>query len=393
MRDLPRSILRVRWRRTAQSIGLVIVCAVGIFTNPIDVRCQPSGCVSVEYNVSTPPPQGFFTALAPAVCHDDAGNVTNDQTLNEGGYVKLATPLRIDTEAHVTGACDVWIWDWWFWYCQPWGTQIRTLIRVTLGIIPPTQLASYQYIPADNQATSLDTRNGQGIGTPLSEVGTHHFTFQSSAYGNACTPPMNSSILDKSIYAVSCLPLWKQDINGNLPRFQIDGTPIKIAYPIGLAQDAEPAIDAWKDKLAQWGLNLDLQKSAGGSCAVADGHCVLIQAPVLCPDNPSACGCRIPPASPDGVYTTRTNIYLRPGYDSWPDAAFRQATIAHELGHAFSLGHRAPGEDCTDAPGSVMNSPVQCGTLGSLLTTPTDNDAIAVAKTVYPIGPRKTCGW
>src|SRR5262245_7023839 len=83
-------------------------------------------------------------------------------------------------------------------------------------------------------------------------------------------------------------------------------------------------------------------------------HCVTVDV-LTSPDNPIACGWRSSNSVVDGVYDHRSQVHLKPGYDSWPLAAQNWA-VAHEFGHL--LGLDVP--DC-EALASVMHDPITCG--------------------------------
>jgi hypothetical protein len=330
-------------------------------------------------------PEGFFTVPSPAVCRDETGNVTSDRTLPDGGYLKLGTDFRTDTAANVTGTCLVRTWDPLFeMICRSWWTELVTLINVTLWTYPPTQPASYAFAPAPNGATSLDTRTGQGFVGSLSEVGTYRFTFKSSAFSTTCTPWLNSSIVERRLNAVSCLPTWRF-VEGILNRFPVDGTDITVGYADNLDDAVRPAINAWNAKLAQWGLALHFEPTPGAGCAPIDAHCGSVGV-MTSPDEPVVCGWRRSPPGVNGVYTQRSEVYLKPGWDSWT-VPVQNGTIAHEFGHLLGL---ADAQNC-DPLTSIMNPQTVCGGT-TIATSPTDNDAMAVAKTVYQFGSRKTCG-
>lgn len=66
LRGVANSTRDITWIRYLHSISFVIVCAIGVFTSPIDVACQ-AGCGPTPQNVTTPDPQGFFSVPSPAV--------------------------------------------------------------------------------------------------------------------------------------------------------------------------------------------------------------------------------------------------------------------------------------------------------------------------------------
>lgn len=184
---------------------------------------------------------------------------------------------------------------------------------------------------------------------------------------------------------MECLPTWRNTTSGNNVRFPKDGVPITVGYPVDLDSVARPAIEAWQNKLSQWGLDLQLTPAPGVGCAVTDAHCVAIETQT-CADSPASCGCRNSNAGADGIYFTRSMLYLKPGNDSWPAEA-RTWVIAHEMGHLLGLDEA----DGCGAPTSVMGNSSMCGVVGTNATTPTDSDALPLAKTVYSDGPKKTC--
>ena len=292
----------------------------------------------------------------------------------------------MDTQAYVTGTCDVQMWDVWFTWCQYFWTEIRQLIRVTVWTLPPTQTAWYQYAAAANGATSLDTRYDQSLLNYLSEIGRFRFTFQSSAYNTHCTPPINSESIEKSVDVVSCLPTWAKDNNGNLPRFPSDGTPIRVIYPANIDIAVRAVLTGWTTKFAQWGLsNVRFEPSTGG-CAVIDEYCIEIGSKIL--PVPVDCGSFQGFPGPDSEYTNKSLVWLPIGYDNW-GLEFQKWVIAHEIGHLLGLNHA----NACDIGTSVMKVAACNAAVGSNAVLPTDSDAMAVVDAAYNFGPQKTCGW
>jgi hypothetical protein len=208
-------------------------------------------------------------------------------------------------------------------------------------------------------------------------------------YVTPCHLMPDSVAWEQGVFVVSCLPAWVHDEYGGIPRFPVDGgIPIRVVYPPTLEVPVANATNAWNSKLAQWGLEgLHFERDPGGLCEVWDAYCIVIDSK-LNPENPTACGwiaSGIPGS--DHIYTTRSFLYPKPGYDSW-SAPFKTGTISHELGHLLGQGHRL---NCP-APNSVMNTPLACNIQGLIPTTPTDSDALSTVKTPYLNGSEKTCG-
>ncbi len=257
---------------------------------------------------------------------------------------------------------------------------------VDIWTYPPTQLSSHRFIYANYHYQTLDTRPGQGVQLYPSEIGRYRFTFQSSAYATNCTAAADSSLTEKTLNVTGCLPTWAKDANGNLDQFPADGTPIKVMYPANLDGPVRAGITAWNNRLAQWGLNNVQLAASSGGCAVTDPYCISIDSKIL--DDPTACGSFQGFPGNNGVYTNRSLVWLKNGYDNWT-SDFQQWVIDHEIGHLLGLNH---ADSCSIGT-SVMKRTSCGGDIGSNSITATDNDAMAVARTVYQGGPQKTCGW
>jgi hypothetical protein len=219
--------------RSRHAILLTALSAACVLTTQARVQCQggPESCVPVEVDATTPAPQGFVTALSPTLCSDDNGLLPGDDlSVPDGGYVKVGSPIRIDTAAHVTGRCDYYGWVYWGWYCAYWQTQQRTVAFVDISLEPPSLLTSHwrEYAPYNSQ--SLDTRPGSGYGVTLAEAGSYRATFQSTVYPTNCGGSTQSPQSETGINAVACTPKWNVDGSGNLNHFPTDVAEIDIAY-------------------------------------------------------------------------------------------------------------------------------------------------------------------
>ncbi len=356
----------------------------------------PQDCHHVPVAMDLPDPQGFIAAASPATCTDGTGNSVSNVDLPSGVYLKAGIPIRIDTEAHTTGTCFQYAFDWWNYVCYYSGiAEMQPLWKDDVFTTPPSPPGSTNTFYAPYPSRSLDTRNGQGLQTGFTAIGEYVFGFQSGAYPTVCTDVMYSLLVPKTAVIVACAPQWRPNDAGSLLRFPTDGQEIAVVYSTensnALDAAVRPAIQSWNDVLGRAGLTSPhFTPTPGGSCALNDPHCIVVDVQTS-PSEPTACGWRYSPNSQTGVYTQRSMIHLRPGYNGWPPAA-QNWTVAHELGHLLDLneqGFLGTNALCADS-GSVMHAPATCGDVGSA-TGPTDSDALAVAKTPYGSGPRISC--
>ena len=378
---------QLRFTTTVRSLSFAIFLAGGLLMSPATVVAQPENCHNQPVAMEVPDPQAFVTAQSPAICWNGDGNVLPTGDVPDGGYLRSGSGVRLDAAAHTTGTCYQYTFDWYHYTCNYSGiAEIQPLWKVDTGFTAPDGTGYPVTFGAPYPSRDLDTRTGSGFLATFGTVGAYDIATQSLAYNTTCTDVMFSNVVRQAVNVVSCLPNWKLDA-GQLDRFPTDGD-ISVAYPSSLDDAVRPAITSWNNELAKFGLtSLHFTPAPDTGCAVANAHCVSVDIQ-LSADDPTACGWRYTPAAPAGVYTQRSQIHLKPGFASWPSLAGKIWTVSHEFGHLLGLDHQ--GADCSPS-GSVMHNPDKCGDDNSA-TSATDDDAVAVAKTVYGPGSRIKCG-
>jgi hypothetical protein len=279
-------------------------------------------------------------------------------------------------------------------------TSGRLLAFVDLGIFPPTELPSSQRFYADYPSQSLDTRITGGLGTVLDEVGEHRFTFQSTAYANACTATGTSNVVSKTINALQCGPQFKE--NGTHDPLHVPATSIEFYVPPDFYSIWDPAIntgplrqvvDEWNAGVNGTGVELFLTSTpcSGVTCiALAEGTMA----------KPTQCAQTEQPNLPNLGLTNTTTIRLTTGVPSvtaawgaWDVTALRR-TLAHEIGHALGMDHPEHGTNCMTPLDGVMLDEVLPTCDGSTSGVHvTINDTLPDVKTVFGGKPQVKCGF
>lgn len=228
-----RAFRELRWASGARSATFALVIAVDVFARPVTVSCQgPGDCHHVPDQMNLPDPQGRAKLLpTDAICTDNNYTDTGIQTVPDGGYLKAGIGIRIDTEAHTTGTCYQYMFNWWLWTCQYSGiAEMQPLQKVDIYLIPPSALPTHIELGAAYPSRSLSTFDGDGIiRTTLDILGEHKFTFQSTAYGTACTDVMTSNLITRTVNVLQCGPHFSVD----------QGTPLHL--PLGLVHVYVPS--------------------------------------------------------------------------------------------------------------------------------------------------------
>ena len=132
--------------------------------------------------VTTPDPDGFFTAAFPSTCSDGT------TTLPSGGYIKAGTSFWIDASTTATGTCRVIIWG------IPSGTQVRAVVAIRNYIYWPGGSVTYHpfWGQSNPPSASHDTTNpGNGSASYQvvvgSTLGKADVTFKRTAKPPAAT--------------------------------------------------------------------------------------------------------------------------------------------------------------------------------------------------------------
>jgi hypothetical protein len=381
LRKVARLVLSGGWSRSLQSIGFVIVCAVGVFTSPIDVVCQ-AGCGSTAVNVSTPLPQGFFSVSSPTAC-----------TLPDGGYLKINTSLRVDTKAEITGTCDIKYWDISYATCYYLYTTTLPLNWVTITTSPPTQPPSVDRAWAQYASQSLDTRSGQGLNTTPTQEGQYLFSFQSQTGATNCTDPTTSNTIVKRINVTQCKPTWFVNPDNTI-NYHAPLGDITIAVPVGYGAaqaPAEAAAAAWSTALGR-----SITVKANSTCSAGDPLCVQLKNDHGSDELDTGCASQGTASyNSAGEWIGATSIRFMPDWSgAHPDVL--QRIIAHELGHYFGLFNRLDAS-CGSADTVMGYSPTACYSTtappeGTLLG-PSASDTFVIQNSVYGDNVRTTCGW
>lgn len=374
-----------RWKRPLTLLTIVTM----VLASERTVRVQ---ITFMQREVNTPAPTDIFFTIPYGTCSDGT------QTLPAGGYVKggggASTQVNVGGAVLETGFCD-----WFLGPPPPAITEVRRLNFLFYYQHPPGLLeSSINPTAAAWGKQAIDTSAPWGTdlygsgpqGAYINIEGEWTFRAFGQSFGTQCNIPTDSPSISRSLYALACLPTWRFE-NGLLTRFPTDGD-IKLSYPssvVGLEAAVETSVTAWNTQLTAAGLiNVHFVGAPDEGCATLDAKCVQITVQT-CPIDPLACGCRVPPAvDGSGVYTTRTVVYLNNAFSNWSSEA-RAWTVAHEIGHALSLGN-ASQPTCGDST-TVMHGPPTCGTVDSFATAPTSSDATPVSKTVYGPGPTIVC--
>jgi hypothetical protein len=334
--------------------------------------------------IDTPPPEAFFIVPAPAVCRE--GAVVTDQTLPDGGFLRLFTQVKVHMKGSATGACD-WYFDGQFWL-----RQNRTIAVMTIDQMSPTSWRQPVYSnigPVHNLDTRIPGETAPaGATTSFNEVGPHSFILQTTAIKTNCQIPQFSPYTFASLNAVSCTPAWvkAQKIIHAPP-----GTLSIYIPPSMWAQLSGPAIAAaaeWSDAL----VTVDVVQSdcgLGGNCVrvvevpTVSGGCAETTPPVYDPATGEVSGVReirLPtsPSSRDWRQRTPTRL---------------ERTMGHEFGHLKGLFH-PPG--CSIADSIMSEIPALpesevCKSTTGMAIKPTQNDKPA-GRSAYTNGVTRVCG-
>src|SRR5262245_25692864 len=232
----------------------------------------------------------------------------------------------------------------------------------------------------------MDTRNGNTSGpvvAPVSEEGEHFSKFTTHGMSTACMIPTDSSVVQKTLNAVSCLPTWVQFGGGPyLTSFPQDGSKLRIVYTAGLYNPINTAMAAWKTALIAAGrsnFDYELVLNDGSGCGTS-GNCVQVGFNLMTCTGSDACGCSQGGSRSGGVYSSPSVISI---VADWDDQ-LKAWIVGHELGHLFGLYHPPtppPNTPPTCADGTTVMKTVACQS--TALITATASDALPVSKAVY----------
>jgi hypothetical protein len=389
-----------RWYSIARSTAFALIITVDIFARPIIVSCQPSNCNHVPENMELPNPQGWVKMLPEnSTCTDNSYLDMHTENVPNGAYLKAGMPVRIDTEAHTTGTCYQYMFNWWLWQCQYSGiAEMQALQKVDIFSTPPGLLTTHTTHNASYPSRSLDTRNLQLVGTIMGELGEWTFTFQSTAYATACTLAMSSNVITKTVNVLQCGPkFWES--GGQV--LHLPATTIEIYVPNDMYILWNPAIDegplrdvvnAYNNiaALRDLGLNLHLTTTP-----CSGGACILLQhGPMRESDDACAETGLYPSGSSRPAEMTLTDGNQDPPVAPWNLMGddFQRYLLAHEIGHTLGLGHPVLDDDCWSAEQSVMTPPNICGQFVDHFT-PTINDISPILKSVFGSGTKTKCGF
>jgi hypothetical protein len=391
-------------------VSMVMLSSLtGWLSEPIAFAGQATQYVPIP-PLDLPNPQGFVTALSPAVCRE--GNVTTDQNVPDGGFVRAltqtptyyGTDVKIDSATGaVTGHCDVYNWGHYA------STQYRYINAIKLTLYPPVSLSSYHPLwgpwpPPQTDPESHDTRNappGSGpFGTRLSEWGEHRFTFQTTVSATGCNFPTSSGITELFTNAVTCKPIWwRHPVSGKI--FRVPPTAVHVYInPSMWEQLAGPAMDAandWNAKLAGTGVTFEIVNyDCGGP--TGGGDCAIVQ------EGDVAGGCA-ETLGPD-MWDGSTGVRTTPGYIVLPTNVDRywrnrsadrlKRTMSHELGHLLGLGDY--DDACQTSANKAIMAPVSdptCTSTTGMVLAPNLNDSLPTKTTYrYPSNPvTRVCGF
>lgn len=273
-----------KWFGSTGAAALLALAAIMSSPSP----CRTETCGPVPHDTASPDPQGFFSVPSPTVCRE--GELVVDQTIPDGGLVKVDTLYRFDTEAHVTGTCDYNTWNYWPppGWCQYFFTDTRWLALIGLTRISPSNNSQYQPLYASSHTQSLDTRpSTNGVTYIASELGRYTHNFQSTAYSTACNEPPYSAVVSRHISALTCEPLW---LRGSTIIHQQPGN-VDLYIPPDmyeqLREPAEAAASVWTSALGGIVQIHATQEDCGSlpTCiriqqGVVSSGCAIISAPV-----------------------------------------------------------------------------------------------------------------
>jgi len=343
----------------------------------------------IPYNVSTPDPEGYITALRqkvnmpvdePTVCRDGKGVEIADHTLPDGGFIQQYSSLRTDTSASITGFCDGYIWG------DYWRTEERDISSVSLRAYPPTLLPTHQPVYPNTYTQSMDTRIDGTTSGPvtgvISERGVYRFTFLTHALSTSCNIPTDSAEVEKTLNAVACSPRWW--IVGTSPEKTVHAptTSISVYIPSTMSElfdSADQAITDWNTAMSNTGVSLARVTSPCG----LGGNCVNVEEGTVS----SGCAVTAPGAiDSDGTLTTPSAITLP---SAWRNRTVErnQRTVAHELGHVLGLNHNS----CAVGD-SIMSIPLNCESTDGLTLSPTETDVLPTKSSTYGSHVQKYCG-
>jgi hypothetical protein len=350
-------------------------------------------------NVSTPNPQGFFSAPDDfpgpgwqnhVVCKDRTG-IVNDHTLPDGAFLKRWTFFRIDAAAAISGLC------WMYVNGELWPEpETRTLSAVTIQELrPSTQTGNSAIYPnAHNQ--SLDSRIPGDTSGPVAslfyELGEYRYTFKSVMPPTNCTLPTESNPVYKRINSVACQPYWLLwGTNPNLvtmhaPLGDVDlyiddpdmwnrlvGDPVTNPGPLTLATRD------WNSQIT--GLNIQPTTVNCGS----ERNCIALT------KGYSGGGCAaITPGIPNsstGEWTSNGVLALRDDYAEKSDGRLRRS-IGHELGHALGLDH-----DACDEPDRIMAIINSCDATAPGGTQVPTNQDVQATRSTFGNQVQRVCGF
>jgi hypothetical protein len=389
-----RSVLVARMVLSWKASGRYVLLALAISVTTLEAQ---SGYISVGYAGPPPDPEGFISVPAPAICRV-GDNVVSDQSLPDGGYVKVSnwptdiTEIRIDAHGSISGHCDFW----WGGNYYPPGWD-RVMAHIIIDSAPPTLLSSRFtiYGGGNGYSNDFDTRVPNDTtgpwGTRLDEPGEWQFLFKSVTFPTECSFPTESAVVSRTVHVMTCRPRWFTPADNSINYHGPATGDVVIGVPPGFTNAIGPAQAAAADWQAA--LGRPVYVLTNHTCSVNDPLCIGFTNDHGTRDGDEGC------ASLDtasftgaGVWTGATAVRFEPDWTGAHPEALRRL-IAHEMGHYFGLGNRLT----CGTNDSIMSAFSNCYTdqpmpVGTIFG-PTASDASATLHSTYGDHVRTTCGF
>jgi hypothetical protein len=387
-------------------VRLLCVVVLCLAAFPLNARAQT--CNAVIENIG----QNYYLSVR-------AANLSC--TVTNGGFVYADRWYRLDIDAQVTGSCKL--------YSAPACTTLTdTFLRTAVGTNMYVNALHQGTVWGNNGVQSYNTcsnANCTAVGTGSQPgynypyyAGTYTYTTGSNTGGGTSgngptycnlggqpgNPDWFSANQPFEYHATWCRPIFNMltDSNQNeIANIHVPATSLSLFVDSTnttlwnkLAADAtkpaQVAAAAWTTALSSKGISVTV---VGTDCGTGT-NCIKVD-----PTWTNDCATlEIPVNSQTGVQTTNATLRLNSLYNSWPNSRL-QRTMAHELGHAFGLGHHPSTTGSLgycSVNNSVMSTPVagDCGNSPSgLAISPTIEDTLPSDKSVYGNGVRAVCGY